>query len=52
MEAVIFKCHDCPKHTGDRGEFDNLNEALEHLQKYPNHILYLWRKEDKDDRTT
>lgn len=46
---VTFRCWDCPKHTGENGEFDNLNEALEHMQKFPNHILYLKVEVENDE---
>lgn len=36
---VFFRCWDCPKHTGVNGKFDTLNDALEHMRDYPNHIL-------------
>lgn len=46
---VFFRCWDCPKHTGENGTFDNLNEALEHMQNFSNHILYIVTEVSEED---
>jgi hypothetical protein len=56
--TVTFYCHTCrydtPKHNLKEVELQLieticLNDALDHIKNYPDHVIYIMNRADEDD---